>query len=144
MEYLPDKNFNPKIIAMENLEIYTQTISHSGANNLYDLSTLEEMDDTEYLLEMLTILLSENASDFKEMKQALQQGRTEILCKKAHKLKGSAGVIQAEKLAVILTDIETLGKKGIINDELISLVENAMCLYKDIEQALKKHLKELV
>ena len=126
---------------MENSAIHTQTITLSAVNPLYDLSTLEEMDDTEYLLEILTILLSENAGDFKDMKQALQQGRTEIVCKKAHKLKGSAGVIQAEKLAAILTDIETLGKKGIINEELATLIEKAANEYSSIEKELKIYVE---
>ncbi len=128
---------------MENAAIYTQTILLSGANNLYDLSALEEMDDSEYLEEILTILLSENSSDFKEMKQALQQGRVETVCKKAHKLKGSAGVIQAEKLAAIFTDIETLGRKGIINDALTGLIEKAAHDYNSIEKELKIYVEEI-
>jgi len=128
---------------MENTVTYTQTVPHSTAIKSYDLSMLEEMDDAEYLLEILTILLSENSGDFKEMKQALQQGRTEIICKKAHKLKGSAGVIQAEKLAAMLADIEAMGKKGVINTELISLVEKAADEYNSIEKELKIYVGEI-
>ena len=126
---------------MENTETYTQTISLAATTNLYDLSMLEEMDDNEYLLEILTILLSETTSDFKEMKHALQQGRIETVCKKAHKIKGSAGVIQAEKLAMLVTGIEDMGKKGAINDELISLVEKAAQEYCSIEKALKIYVE---
>jgi HPt (histidine-containing phosphotransfer) domain-containing protein len=126
---------------MENTVTYTQTISLSSATNLYDLSMLEEMDDNEYLLEILTILQCETTSDFKEMKQALQQGSTETICKKAHKIKGSASVIQAEKLAMLVTDIENFGKKGAINDELMNLIEKAVLEYNSIEKALKIYVE---
>ena len=126
---------------MGNAETYTQANSLSTVENLYDLSMLEEMDDVAYLLEILTIVLSENSGDFKEMKQALQQDRIEMICKKAHKLKGSAGVIQAEKLANMLADIETIGKKGVINSELVSLVEKAANEYSNIEKSLKIYIE---
>jgi HPt (histidine-containing phosphotransfer) domain-containing protein len=126
---------------MENTATYKQTVSLSAATNLYDLSMLEEMDDNEYLLEILTILLSETTSDFKEMKHALQQDRVETVCKKAHKIKGSASVIQAEKLASLVADIEDMGKKGVINDELISLVEKAAQEYCSIEKELKIYVE---
>jgi HPt (histidine-containing phosphotransfer) domain-containing protein len=125
---------------MENSLIYTQAISLSATANLYDLSMLEEMDDNEYLLEILTIFLSEASSDLKELKQALQQGIVETVCKKAHKLKGGTGVIQAERLGMLLAEIETIGKKGVINDELINLVEKAAHEYKIIEKALQIYI----
>jgi HPt (histidine-containing phosphotransfer) domain-containing protein len=125
---------------MENTETFTQTILLSAATDLYDLSMLEEMDDNEYLREILTIFLSEASSDFKEMKVALQQGNLETLCKKAHKLKGGTGVIQAEKLGAMLTEIENIGKKGLVNDGLIGLVEKATQEYKSIEKALQIYI----
>jgi HPt (histidine-containing phosphotransfer) domain-containing protein len=128
---------------MKNPETHTQTISLSTPGNLYDLSMLEEMDDTEYLLEILEILLGEASKDLKEMKEAIQGGYIDIACKKAHKLKSSAGVIQAEKFAAMLTDIETIAKKGLINNELICLVEYATNEYSNIERSLKIYVDGL-
>jgi HPt (histidine-containing phosphotransfer) domain-containing protein len=125
---------------MENSITYRANPSISGTTQLYDLSMLEEMDDNEYLLEILTIFLSEASSDFKEMKVALQQGNLETLGKKAHKLKGSTGVIQAEKLGVLLAEIENLGKKGSINDELTNLIEKATSEHRTIEKALQIYI----
>ncbi len=126
---------------MENTATHTHTIPIASAADLYDLSMLEEMDDHEYLLEILTIFLSETSGDFKEMKHALQQGRVECVCKKAHKIKGSASVIQAAKLAMLVADIENMGKKGPINEELISLVEKASQEYSSIEKELKIYIE---
>jgi len=121
---------------MENLEKHTMLYNPA----LYDLSMLEEMDDAEYLLEVLDLLLQETPKDLKELQEALRSGDTETIYKKAHKLKSSAGVIQAENFTGLLTGIETLGKKGIINDELKGFVEHAAREYRDIENSLKKYV----
>jgi HPt (histidine-containing phosphotransfer) domain-containing protein len=127
---------------MENSEKNTAA-AITTAEDLYDLSMLEEMDDIEYMLEMLTVLLMETPKDIREIKEALLAGKTEIVCQKAHKLKSSAGVIQADKLTAMLESIETIGKKGTINDELTSFVENAALQYKSIEKSLAIYMEAL-
>jgi HPt (histidine-containing phosphotransfer) domain-containing protein len=128
---------------MENSQTANNFAVMSADDKLYDLSMLEEMDDHEYLLEMITILFSDTPKDLKEMKDALLARKLDIVCEKAHKLKGSAGVIQADKLIALLKHIEILGKKGIIDSELSALVEKAMQLYDCIEKALKIYIKRL-
>ncbi len=135
----PDKKY--KTTSMENLKKATIPVAIDMADNMYDLTMLEEMDDTEYLLDVLTTLLKETPTDLKGMKDALQAGKIDIVCKQAHKLKSSAGVIQAEKLTTLLADIEAMGKKGAINNELICLVEYAMHEYGRIEKALKIYVQ---
>ena len=112
-------------------------------DDLYDLSLLEEMDDTEYLLDILGSLLKETPVDIKEMKEALSSGKTDIVCQKAHKLKSSAGAIQANQLVSALEAIEAACKKGTTGTELAQFVDTAYTLYNDIEIALKEHVKEL-
>ena len=128
---------------MENLKIQPLHFVAETAEDLYSLSMLEEMDDNEYVLEVITILLNEAPTDLKEMKQALQAGNTDTVCKKAHKLKSSAGIIQADKLINLLADIEAAGKKGIVDNEMSRLVENAAHLFNTIEKALKIRAVEL-
>lgn len=119
--------------------------SHSSLtpNELYDLSMLEEMEDNEYMAEVLNIFLKETPEELQEMNQALNGGNNDIIATKAHKIKGSAGVIQANKLIELLINIETIAKKGIAGGELKNLVENARQLYFNIELSLKKHLKTI-
>lgn len=121
----------------------TTTSSLATTEALYDLSMLEEMDDTAYLLEMLSIFLRESPKDILEMREALLGGNIGAVCKKAHKLKGSAGIIQAQKLKMILEDIEAAEKKGIADHNLTLLVENAGKEFDDIEKALKTYIKTL-
>ena len=128
---------------MENLSNNLVTASVANVGELYNLSLLEEMEDNEYLVEVLDIFLKEAPVELKEMTGALQSRKIDVIGLKAHKLKNSVCIIQASQLTECLTRIEMLGKEGIIKDELISLVENAVQQYNSIEQALKKHIKEL-
>jgi HPt (histidine-containing phosphotransfer) domain-containing protein len=114
-----------------------------NVENLYDLAVLEEMDDNEYLVEIVTLLLKESPGNIKEMKDGLLAGNATMVCKNAHKLKGSVGIIQAEKLIATLGNIEAIAKKGVIDNELMRLVENAQQQYNCIEKALRIHIEEI-
>ncbi|GAB2838340.1 Hpt domain-containing protein [Ferruginibacter profundus] len=124
---------------MENSD--TQTITTT--EGLYNLSMLEEMDDPGYLHEVLTLILQDSPKEIKEMKAALQAGNIAMVCKKAHQLKGSAGVIQAEKLVHLLNSIEITGKNGgsinVLNDLLKATIEE-YCL---VEMGLKIYIESL-
>ena len=126
---------------MKNSEHNTGTESAFAAEGLFDLSILAEMDDHEYLLEMIDVFLWEAGKELKEMKEALRAGNDHIVYQKAHKVKSNAGIIQANKLTEILDDIELLGKKGGNKNELTPLVENAVDQYLLVEKALKKYVK---
>jgi HPt (histidine-containing phosphotransfer) domain-containing protein len=128
----------------ENLDNNTNAITTSETEELYDLSMLEEMEDNEYMAEVLNVFLKETPEELKEMNQALNKGNNDMIATKAHKIKGSAGVIQANKLIELLIKIETIAKKGIQSSELKSLVDNTRLLYSNIELSLQKHLKALV
>ena len=131
------------MIYHENLQETDHAIVHPGNDHLFDLSGLEEMDDNEYLVEIVTIFLNETPGELREIREALAAGKTELIFKKAHKLKSSAGVLQAGRLRLMLAEIETIAKSGKINDELIRLVANAHREHKKIEYGLKKHLQTL-
>ncbi|MGG9961994.1 Hpt domain-containing protein [Ferruginibacter sp. SUN106] len=124
---------------MENSETHTITTTEG----LYDLSMLEEMDDTGYLLEVLTLVLQDTPKDIKEMKEALQSGKIDTVCKKAHKLKSSAGVIQAEKLTTLLSSIELTGKNGGSVTVLTELLKDTIEEYCLIEMGLKIYIESL-
>ena len=128
---------------MRNFDTQMETISISPANGLYDLSMLEEMDDNEYLVEILDTLLDESPREFAALKSALHAGDTSMVCNKAHKLKSSAGVIQAETLVSLLANIETQGKSGSVTNELNCLVENAILEYGHIERSIKMYVDTL-
>jgi DNA-binding NarL/FixJ family response regulator len=110
---------------------------------LYDLSLLEEMDDNDYIIEIVSIFLNETPKELVEMQTAASSGRIDVVCGKAHKLKSGAGLIQANTLLQILKNIEETAANSPDGSKVMMLVENACSEYKKIEIALQKHLKNI-
>ncbi len=111
------------------------------SEDLFDLSILAEMDDHEYLIEMIDIFLVEAGKELKEMKEAFCAGNNQLVYQKAHKIKSNAGIIQANKLTEILDNIEVAGKKDVGKNELSLLVDKAFDQFRLIEKGLKEYLK---
>jgi CheY-like chemotaxis protein len=139
---LPDaiKNALGKYTFEDQERLVTDTISLE--EKLYDLSLLEEMDDSEYIVEIVSIFLNETPKELAEMKKAAMLGEFEIVGKKAHKVKSSAGLLQANGLLQTLKQIEAISSKGDAN-EIVPLVEDANKKYKKIEVALSTYLKSI-
>ena len=131
------------MIPKESLENTNEIVTASNGANLYDLSMLEEIDDNEYLVEMVNIYLQETPEELKQMREALTVGQTETIAKKAHKLKNSAGVLQANNLIHLLGQVESIAKSGKVNQELITLIADVHKENKSIENSLKKHLESM-
>ena len=115
----------------------------SPAENLYDLSILQEMDDNDYIVEIISMFLHDTPDELKEIKDAIIAGNTELIHKKAHKLKSSAGILQAHTLISLLTELERVAKSEKIAGKLTSLFENTQQQYQYLECALKDLLKKM-
>jgi len=111
-------------------------------SKLFDLSMLEEMDDNEYLSEMLEIFLSMTPTELKEMEKQLKSGEFDNVYKTAHKLKSSTGLMKANKLFDDLVKIEeTAMLKN--RKELSLLIGNAKNSFFQLENPLKEHLGKI-
>lgn len=110
--------------------------------NLFDLSQIEMMDDTGYTIEVLTLFFYNSPGELSDLKRACISQNFEAVKKLAHKLKGSAGIVQASALIKILLKLEEFAKAG-INDGLTVLAEQAQEEYKKIEGPLKEYVKEI-
>jgi len=128
---------------------YNETYAHTNVEaeaaeeKLYDLKMLEEMDDVDYLLEITSIFLTETPKEIKEMLLAAMANKASIVGGKAHKLKSSAGLVEAHKLTRILMQIEAEAKTDNSGTNLLKLAEAANEEYKKIEVSLKEYLKAL-
>jgi HPt (histidine-containing phosphotransfer) domain-containing protein len=109
---------------------------------LFDLSLVEEMDDDEYVSDILTTFLGNTPKELNDLKNACMVGNYDSVHKMAHKIKGSAGLLQATSLLNILIRIEELAKAE-ANDDLAKLAEVAKEEYKKIETPLKEHLRNI-
>ena len=139
------KNFREKLF-VESVLKETENIvpeTSDSSEGLYDLSMLEEMDDDDYLAEIVSIFLNETPKEISEMRKAYVCSKPDIIYKQAHKLKSSTGLIQANRLSGILVQIEEIGKSGKVNDSLLTLIENAQLEYRKLEDSLQKRLKKI-
>ena len=126
---------------MNNTITATSTLPYK--TNLFDLSLLEEMDDSAYLLEMLGDVLTETPKDLKEMQDAMKEAMIETVGAKAHKLKSSAAIIQAADLITLFEKIEIAAKKNFPFAEITVLVEQALVEYSKVEIALKIYIAQV-
>ena len=111
---------------------------------LYDLSMLYDMDDNEYVAQILTIFLRDVPKDLREMKDGLSAGKINQVYSAAHKLKSSAGVIQAYRLSMLLEQIESISRAGKLTSELANHIEEARCEYNKIQPPLLGTLKGMM
>lgn len=101
-----------------------------GTGNLFDLSLLEEMDDNEYVAEILTIFLGNSPKELYELKRACMSNKFDAVYKMAHKLKGSVGLLQANFLLNVLIRIEETA----IAEKMMSLQSWPMWQMKNIKK----------
>ena len=130
-QLLGDTNLNPTSTTMET--------SQNPNDNLFDLSMLQEMDDHEYTAEILTIFLTTTPDEIYELKKACAATDFQYIYKVAHKIKGSAGLLQAQRFVQVLEKLEELGRNQ-TNEGLLVLAERAGAEYKLIEAPLKEQL----
>jgi HPt (histidine-containing phosphotransfer) domain-containing protein len=94
-------------------------------------------------VEVLSIFLQETPKDLADMQAAAKSKLNSIVANKAHKLKGSAGLLEAKNLKKLLEHIELASKSVNEERELVNLAEAASREYKKIETLLQKHLKTI-
>ena len=111
-------------------------------NNLFNLSLLEEMDDNEYVSDILDIFLSDTPKELKKLQNACTSSQFDAIHKIAHKLKSNAGLLQAKHLQDALIKIE---KAAIAKDAdgLAKLYEQINKDYQKIASPLQIHLTNI-
>ncbi|MBC7887004.1 MAG: Hpt domain-containing protein [Ferruginibacter sp.] len=111
---------------------------------LFDLSLLEQIDDKGFIAEILVIYLQDTHRELEQMKRASDTGDTGTIYKTAHKLKGSTGMLQANKLCAILNQIEKIAKDGSETCQLHKLVLTALNEFAQLKTALELHLQKML
>ena len=111
------------------------------SQQLFDLSMLEEMDDVDYMAEILDIFLDTTPMEIEEMERSIERDDFENVYKIAHKLKSSTGLLKATGLFDLLIKIEE--SAHIKNkDELLKLKVQLNHLFKEIEDPLRARLNK--
>ena len=110
---------------------------------LFDLGFLEQMDDKDFIVEIIVLYLHDTHHDLDEMKRLLDAGNVDTVYKTAHKLKSSTGILQANTLFAILENMEIMAKAGVDTVQLAQLVQTAQAEFDQLKIALELHLKEI-
>ena len=122
---------------------YSNPSGERVTTKLFDLSFLEEMDDNGYIIDIVTIFLDEAPSEIKEIADAIKKENPELVVRKAHKLKNSAAVLQANQLVTLLDTVEKSAKANKNDDEFLTVFTLAQKEYKELESALRIHLRTI-
>ncbi len=131
------------VLLNDNRVNYSEEVfNNPESKNLYDLCLLEEMDDNEYISEILTIFLNNTPAELQELQEAYVSKQFDTVYKLAHKLRSSTQLLKANHLENILIKIEENAKaeNGV---SLANLINQANEAYKKIETALQEHLKNV-
>ena len=114
----------------------------STSNLLFDLSMLEEMDDDEYVEEILSLFLETMPIELNALTVAIAANELNEVYVIAHKIKSSVGLLKARVLLNTITEIETKARNGEANglDELLTIASKA---FNNIEMPLKARLNIL-
>jgi len=110
---------------------------------MFDLSFLEEMDDRNFLIQVLGLYLTDTPKDLADMKQALRIPEVDTIARSAHKIKSSTGMLQANRLFSVLEQTEMMAKSGAVSQQLAELVDEAQSEFELLKGALQQHLKTL-
>ncbi|MCK9404648.1 MAG: PAS domain S-box protein [Chitinophagaceae bacterium] len=110
---------------------------------LFDLSLIRELDDDNYLIEVVEFFLDNTPTDFKELAPLAANKDWDALYKKAHKVKGAAGMLQSTKLAAILATIESNARHMANTEKIPELVQEATELFSALQKALRKELDNI-
>jgi two-component system, NarL family, invasion response regulator UvrY len=103
----------------------------SPAKKAFDLTLVEEMDDNEYLSDVLGLFLAKTQGELNELQEACTSMQFDTVYKMAHKLKSGVGLFGAGNLMDLLIRIESAAKD-----------KNAYC-FSDLCKALSKEFKEI-
>ena len=114
-----------------------------GEQNLFDLSFLEQMDDKEFIVQVISLYLKDTQTDLDDVKRAFANNEIETVYKTCHKLKSSTGMLQANGLYALLEKTEKTAKAGGDSQQVGELLESVYAAFNTLKPALEEHLLSL-
>ena len=113
------------------------------AKKMFDLGFLEQMNDKNLIVQVITLYIHDAHLDLQVMMQAFQSGNYDGVYKAAHKLKSSTGLLRARSLYNILVQTEKTAKEGSEINLLAGLVNAARCEFKELRYELEEKLEQV-
>ena len=109
---------------------------------MFDLSFLEQMDDKNFIVQVIVLYIHDTHLDLQEMNLAFQSGNYDAVYKTAHKLKSSTGMLQANSLYNILEKTEKVAKEGLEIGVLAGLIKDAQDEFTQLRYELEEVLEQ--
>jgi len=119
------------------------TDKKSGPVKLYNLSLLEDLNDKDSLIEVANMFLNNTPRQLDEMMQDAKQHNWEKVFYEAHKIKGSAGMLQAHELIEVLMQVEKKAKEEKDVHSIEGLIDKAIGYFAQINTELKAEIKKM-
>lgn len=146
-EYLA-KPFSPNelIAHIHNLINPTETNEKEMENEqllteeLYDLAYLQELDDNDYLIEMIELFFETTSEMLQEIQLTLKEKDWAYLGKVCHKLKSSVGPLQIHKMVKIASQMEENAKQNVNVDNLPFLGKELQRQYAIVKPMIEAEL----
>jgi PAS domain S-box-containing protein len=132
-----------RLLFKEGAGIETALVKTGDTTKLYDLSLLEELDDKESLLDVISLFLDNTPQEVSGLPGLLQQGNWNMLYKQAHKIKGAVAILQAKKIAGLLGKIEEYAKEEKNIPQIEIYVNEVITLFATMESSLREE-QELI
>lgn len=107
---------------------------------IYDLRMLKQLEEQNYVSEVIHMFLAAAPIDLKNIQNAVDSLDLNALYQHAHFLKGSAGVLGADKLVTCLNQLERIAKSGIINVQTTKVLEDVQHHFDILQNALSKFI----
>jgi PAS domain S-box-containing protein len=105
---------------------------------LYDLSLLEELDDKESLLDVISLFLENTPVEVMSLPALAQDRNWTELFKLAHKIKGAVAILQATAIAQLLGSIELNAKEEKNLDQIADQVAALVPMFDEMRASLEK------
>ncbi|MCW3087630.1 MAG: hypothetical protein JWQ78_1016, partial [Sediminibacterium sp.] len=110
---------------------------------LYDLALLEELDDRESLLDVITLFLDSTPPEMTALPALVAEKNWKGLYRQAHKIKGAVAILQSTAIASLLGKIEANAKEEKDLAQTAAYVDEAVVLFAAMEKRLREEQQQI-
>ncbi|RYF98328.1 MAG: Hpt domain-containing protein [Chitinophagaceae bacterium] len=110
-------------------------------NDLYNLSLIYEMEDSEYFCEVLKLFLDTTPVILDEIKEGVLYENWDQVYKKAHKLKSSLGILQMNSMLARVAEIEQQAKEQAGTEQIPKTLKEVMEQFNLVRPMIEAELK---
>ncbi len=105
---------------------------------MFNTALLDELGNKQSLLIIMNFFLTNTPKDLNDLNEFVVQKNFSEIYHKAHKLKGAAAMLKAQKIVEVLQQLESAAEF----DQNITMVESLVAILNKMYQVLEKQLQD--